>query len=213
MKHMLLTLVVFSLAITALHAQVLPGTVPPALAPDPALEQVVQSLLPAQYTAYTVAVTVILMLLLRVAKARKNGLSWSDSLLAAFTGTNVPVIIGALSLLILPSCVALSTPKAKQMELSLAQAGLIGAVASGVLSPGDAVTIAQGIAVLTSADDGTSKVMKIEKLGLDTAISKGLVKPGDIVQIKETSALITSPPPVTLPAPILPVVVGNTSGK
>lgn len=101
---------------------------------------------------------------------------------------------------------ALSTPKAKQIEIGLAKVGLMGAVAGGLVAPGDALTIAKGVAIIISADDGSSKTVKLAKLGLDTAVAKGLVNPGDVVTIKEDTALIT---PAAAPA----VVVEVTSGK
>lgn len=109
---------------------------------------------------------------------------------------------------------ALSSPNARQIELSLTKAGLLGAVAAGKLSPGDAVTIAKGVGVLTSAEDGTTKIVQLEKIGLDTAISKGLVKPGDVVQITEASAVITpAPAPISPSNVVIPTVVPIEADK
>lgn len=125
------------------------------------------------------------------------------------------LILSTLASLALTSCTtmqklgaALSTPKAKQIEIGLAQVGLVGAVAAGLVSPGDALTIAKGVAIVISADDGSSKTVKLAKLGLDTAVDKGIVKPGDVVTIKEVTAIITP-----APAPAVPEVVELTSGK
>ncbi len=125
------------------------------------------------------------------------------------------LILSTLASLSLTNCTtmqklgaALSTPKAKQIEIGFAQIGLVGAVVGGLVSPGDALTIAKGVAVITSADDGSSKTLKLTKLGLDTAVSKGIVKPGDVVTIKEVTAVIT---PAAVPA--VPAVIETTSGK
>lgn len=125
------------------------------------------------------------------------------------------LILSALASLFLTNCTmvqklgaALSTPKAKQIEIGLAQIGLVGAVVGGMVSPGDALTIAKGVAIVTSAGDGSSKTVKLTKLGLDTAVAKGVVKPGDVVTIKEVTATIT---PAATPVP--PPVVELTSGK
>jgi len=124
------------------------------------------------------------------------------------------IILSAVASLVLTNCTslqklgaALSTPRAKQIEIGLAQIGLVGAVVGGVVSPGDALTIAKGVAIVTSADDGSSKIVGLTKLGLDTAIDKGIVKPGDVVTIKEATATITP----AAPAP--PDAVELTTGK
>ena len=236
MKLILLTVAVSTLAITALHAQVLPGNAPPTLKPsielsmmqaavepavqaavdsavNPAVQEAMDALGLHKYTGLLALGFVIYLFLSRVFQGRRNGLSWLDSIAAAKNGTNVPskvpLVIACLCMLSLSSCdtmkklgAALSTPKAKQVERALADVGLVAAVAEGVLSPGDAVTIGKGVAEVTSADDGTTKTVKLAELGIKTAVDKGVVKQGDVVTIKENTALITSA--VSPVAPILP---------
>lgn len=227
----------------ALHAQVPPGTVPPALDPtaNPAVQATVQA---AATTAAQVAVQdavnpavqaavqeavdslgyhkyagvvsfgfVLFLFLSRVQQGRSNKLGWFDAILAAINGTNVPnrfqILIACLALLLIPSCTtmqkigaSLTTPKAKQVELALTDLGLHVAVDAGKLSSGDALTIGNGVAVITSGDTTISKVAQLTNLGLDAAVSKGLVKPGDSVLIKATTAVITQAiAPATPPTP------------
>lgn len=214
MKSILLILAVFTLAITALHAQV-----PDPILVDPAVQAAVNAAVPAQYAGYTSLVILSLMMLGRWVKALQNGTGIKGWFSAIWMGTNSSkplLLIACLCLLTVTSCgtlqklgAALSTPKAKQIEIGLAQIGLVGAVVGGVVSPGDALTIAKGVAIVTSADDGSSKTVKLAKLGLDTAVSKGIVKPGDVVTINAVTATIT-PAPAAAPAP---PVVELTSGK
>lgn len=210
-RIILLILAVFALAITALHAQV------PAfpIIDDPALQSAVTSMLPPAYAAYGSLTLVVGMILGRAFTALKANGGLVGIYNAIVHGTSVKLLIAGLALLTVSSCTtmqklgaALSTPKAKQIEMDLAQIGLVGAVVGGVVSPGDALTIAKGVAIVTSADNGSSKVVGLTKLGLDTAIAKGVVKPGDVVTINEVTATIT---PVAAPAP--PSVIEMTSGK
>lgn len=210
MKRILLILAVFTLAITALHAQV-----PDPVLIDPAVQAAVNAAVPAQYAGYTSLALIALMWLGRGLKALMNGGGIKGLFSSIWFGTNTPhILIACLCLLTVTSCstmqqlgAALSTPKARQIELGLAQIGLVGAVVGGLVSPGDALTIAKGVAIVT-ADDGSSKVVGLTKLGLDTAIAKGVVKQGDVVTIKEATALITpAPTPATRP------LIELTSGK
>ncbi len=225
MKHILLTLAVFTLAITALHAQVpAPDPAPAAgiSGIDPADAAAISSLLPPSLAAYGSLILVVGMILGRAYKAIKANGGIVGIYNAIVHGADVPLILGALCLLILPSCTqwsqftaALSTPKAKQIEVGLADIGLIGAVAGGVLSPGDAVSIAKGVAVITSSDTSESKIVNLSKLGLDTAVAKGVIKPGDVVQITQSSAIITPAPipPSNEAAPAVAPTADIGSGK
>lgn len=214
MKRILLILAVFTLAVTALHAQV-----PDPVLIDPAVQAAVNAAVPAQYAGYTSLAILSLMMLGRWIKALQNGTGIKGWFSAIWMGTNTnksALFIAGLCLLTMTSCdtmqklsAALSTPKAKQIEMGFAQIGLVGAVVGGVVSPGDALTIAKGVAIVTSAEDGSSKTVKLAKLGLDTAVAKGVVKPGDVVTINEVTATITPAP--TVPAP--PPVIELTSGK
>lgn len=226
MKMLSLVLAVFAIAITTLHAQVPPVAAPVVV--DPVVQAAVEAAVPAKYASYTSLGLIGLMMLGRAVKALQNGSGLKGWISAIWMGTNtpnkLPLILGALCLLTLPSCTtwakftaALSTPQARQIERSLADLGLVGAVAGGVLSPGDAVTIAKGVAVVTSPDDGSSKVVNLAKLGLATAVAKGAVKPGDVVQITDATAIITpAPPPIPPSNVVIPTVVPTAeleSGK
>lgn len=91
------------------------------------------------------------------------------------------------------------TPAQKQMVVSLEQLGLTAAVATGRISPGDALIINQTTAVLTSGETTSSKVVSLGSLGLAVAADKGIISPGDSVLIQEAGAIITKgfTPPVT----------------
>lgn len=211
MKRILLILAVFALTITSLHAQV---PVSPII-DDPALRSAVTSMLPPAYAAYGSLILVVGMIFGRAFTALKANGGLVGIYNAIVHGVTIKLLIASLCLLALPSCgtmqklgAALSTPKARQVEMDLAQIGLVGAVLGGVVSPGDALTIAKGVAIVTSPDDGSSKAVGLTKLGLDTAIAKGVVKPGDVVTIKEATATIT---PAAAPTP--PAVIEMTSGK
>jgi len=101
-----------------------------------------------------------------------------------------------LAAICLASCL---TPQQKQMVVSLEQLGLTAAVATGRISPGDALIINQTTAVLTSGETTSSKVVSLGSLGLAVAADKGIISPGDSVLIQEAGAIITKgfTPPVT----------------
>lgn len=101
-----------------------------------------------------------------------------------------------LAAICLDSCL---TPQQKQMVVSLEQLGLTAAVATGRISPGDALIINQTTAVLTSGETTSSKVVSLGSLGLAVAADKGIISPGDSVLIQEAGAIITKgfTPPVT----------------
>jgi len=102
-----------------------------------------------------------------------------------------------LAAICLASCAL--TPQQKQMVVSLEQLGLTAAVATGRISPGDALIINQTTAVLTSGETTSSKVVSLGSLGLAVAADKGIISPGDSVLIQEAGAIITKgfTPPVT----------------
>ena len=192
MKFILLTLAAFALSIAALHAQVI----------DPAVQAAVDAAVPAQYAGYTSLILIALMMLGRGIKALQNDKGIKGFFLAIWSGTNTPhILIACLCMLTMSSCstmkkigAALTTTKAKQVELALVDVGLHVALADGVITPGDAITIGNGVAVITSG-----------------ASNKGLVKPGDALLIKDSTAVITAaittPAPLTLP-PAPPAIVG-----
>jgi len=99
------------------------------------------------------------------------------------------VLIAALFCAMLAACTL--TPQQKQMVVSLEQLGATAAVATGKLSPGDALVINQTTAVLTSGDTTISKVVSLGSLGLTAAADKGIITPGDAVLIQEAGAIIT----------------------
>lgn len=125
------------------------------------------------------------------------------------------LILAALSTLALSSCstmqklgAALSTPEARQIEMGLTDLGLTAAVVTGKLTPGTALLIRDGVAVVTSGGTTLSKVQTLSDLGLTAAVNKGLLNPGDAVLIKDTTAIITQAiiPPTAESVPV-------TSGK
>ena len=139
---------------------------------------------------------------------------------AGVTGT-AKILIGCLALLTLPSCqsptiknigAALTTPKAKQVELALTDLGLHIAVNAGKLSEGDALSIGNGVAVVTSSDNTISKVVKLSSIGLDVAAQRKLISPGDNLLIKTTTAVITQALAPATPITPLPAVTTG-SGK
>lgn len=107
------------------------------------------------------------------------------------------ILIAALFCAMLAACSM--SPQQKQMLVSLEQLGITTAVATGRLSPGDALIINQTTAVLTSGETTSSKVVSLGSLGLAVAADKGIISPGDSVLIQEAGAIITKgfTPPVT----------------
>lgn len=99
------------------------------------------------------------------------------------------ILIAALFCAMLAACSM--SPQQKQMLVSLEQLGITTAVATGRLSPGDALVINQTTAVLTSGDTTMSKVVSLGSLGLTAATDKGIITPGDAVLIQEAGAIIT----------------------
>jgi hypothetical protein len=108
------------------------------------------------------------------------------------------------------SCAALLTPAAVQVEMSLATIGLQAAVAHGKVSPGDAIIIGKGVAVITSGDTTISKVVSLSNIGLDTAVAKGIINPGDSVLVKQATAVITQ---AITPPPAAPASIAVPSGQ
>ena len=112
-----------------------------------------------------------------------------------------PRYLGWSALILAAICLASCalTPQQKQMVVSLEQLGLTAAVATGRISPGDALIINQTTAVLTSGETTSSKVVSLGSLGLAVAADKGIISPGDSVLIQEAGAIITKgfTPPVT----------------
>ena len=213
MKLILCTLAIFTLVITALHAQV-PAT------PADSETAAFTSVLPVSWQGYATIALVLIPLLGRgwhawVTNGGAKGI-WN----AIVFGTNTPLklLIVGLCMLGLSSCgtmkkigAALSTPQAKQVELALVDLGLHVAVGNGVLSPGDMVTIGNGVAVITSGDTTVSKVAKLADIGIDAAVAKNLVKPGDAILIKATTAVVTQA--LTPVAPLSTPAVATSSGK
>ena len=222
MKRILLIVATFTVAITALHAQVPPAApvpIDPAVQAavdstvNPAVKAAVDDLVPHKYAGLVSLAFVAYLFFSRVMQGRKNKLSWLDAIAAAVNGTNVPtrfpILIACLCMLGLSSCstmkkigAALSTPQAKQVELALVDVGMHVALADGVITPGDVVTIGNGVAVVTSGSSTISKVMALSDLGLKAAVNKGLVKPGDAMLIKDSTTLITQA--LTPVSPITP---------
>lgn len=184
MKLMLLTLAVFTLSITALHAQVLPGTVPDALAPDPALQQMVNDLLPHKLASYSAIIVIALMFAGRVLQARKNGLNWGDAFLTAFTGTNTPtkapLIIGALCLLALPSCAGVMASLASPMTQAV--------VASAATLGKQLVQAEEQSAVAEVITKATASLAALQAQGASTDTAKEVTRQGEMAAL---SALIT----------------------
>lgn len=114
MKHTLIILAVFFAAISALHAQIIA---------DPAIQQAVSAVLPPSLAAYATTITLIIMLALRIRKARSNGLSWPASVLAAFDGTNVPAHVADAAAAVAPPP-ANVIPKASLLLASLCMLSL-----------------------------------------------------------------------------------------
>ncbi len=204
MKFFLLLTTLFALSITALHAQV------PAPTADPEAAAIT-SVLPSSWQGYATIALVLIPLLGRgwhawITNGGAKGI-WS----AIVFGTNTPkILIASLALLTLPSCTALkkvgaslSTPQAKAVEVQLANLGIQEAVNLGKLSPGDAVSIGNGIAVVTSGNSTVSKMVQLSEIGLDTAAQKGLISPGDNLIIKATTAVLTQALAPTTPAAAL----------
>ena len=119
MKRILLIVATFTVAITALHAQV-PATPPPidpavqaaVNAPiNPAVQAAIDAFVPHAYAGVAGLGLVIFLFLSRVFQGRKNKLSWLDAIAAAVNGTNVPsklpLILGACCMLTMTSCAGL----------------------------------------------------------------------------------------------------------
>lgn len=205
MKRILLIFAVFTLAITALHAQV----ADPILV-DPAVQAAVNAAVPAQYAGYTSLALIVLMWVGRGIKALMNGGGIKGFFSSIWFGTNTPhILIACLALLTLPSCSFLSSTTGRQVVVSLAEIGLKAAVDHGKLSSGDALTISHGVAVVTEGDTAKTKIIRLGELGLQTAVEKGLVKPGDAVLIHDATAVITQ---AIQAEPVVPAA-DLTSGK
>ena len=113
--------------------------------------------------------------------------------------------------LLLALTLAACTSTQRQVTRSLADLGLAAAVASGKLSPGDSLTIGNGVAILTSEGETKTKAIQLAALGLTAAAERGLIKPGDAVLIQEATAIITTA--VSQPEPPLPTVLVTSPAK
>jgi hypothetical protein len=120
---------------------------------------------------------------------------------AGVTGA-VKLLIAGLCVMTLASCSFLASAAGRQMVVSLAELGVQAAVNHGKLSPGDALTINRGVAIVTDGDTTLTKVVKIGELGLQSAVNSGLVQDGDAVLIKEATAVITKAVEVPVMGPV-----------
>lgn len=108
-----------------------------------------------------------------------------------------------------PSSCSLTPEQQQRLQsISVPAAGIISkaAVAQGWVQPGDEITIQRGIAVVTSADDGETKLFKLAEIGLDHALSKGLVSDDDTVKVDTPTQVTITSPPQQAPGPAIPPI-------
>lgn len=95
----------------------------------------------------------------------------------------------AILALLIP-CLLLSCAGLKDNAVPLAELGLAAAAAKGVIKPGDAVLISEGIALIASDADKQTKIIALKDLGAQAAVEAGKLSPGDKVLIDKASAII-----------------------
>lgn len=147
MKALLLTLTVFAVTITALHAQVLPDTVPAALAPDPLVQAAVEEAVGAKHKAIAGLALIALMWFGRAIPVLQKGTGLVGWFRAILFGTNTPmrVWIGCFAAVtLLTSC---DTPRTAAEAAKRQQYANVGdkllklGVKSGIISTDEAADI------------------------------------------------------------------------
>lgn len=108
---------------------------------------------------------------------------------------------------ITPSSCSLTPEQSQRIQaLSVPATGILSAAAisQGWVQPGDVVTIQRGVAIVTSAGDGETKLFQLAELGLDHTMRQGLVNPGDTIKLDTASTVtITTAPEVPVNEPAL----------
>jgi hypothetical protein len=120
--------------------------------------------------------------------------------LCAFIG----IIIGYT---FVPASCQISPEQMKRLQaitVPATQLGLAVAQSQGYITPGDRITITQGVAIVTSDKTPEAKLFELTELGLKEALNKGLITNGSVITL-DTPEKATIAPPDPLPAsPLLP---------
>jgi hypothetical protein len=106
------------------------------------------------------------------------------------------------------SCSSLTPEQQQRLQTITVPAtalGLAYAQSQGYISPGDRITLTQGVAIVVSDKTPEAKLFDLAELGLKDAMANGLLCPGDVVTVGTDTADITSDPgPVNPLLPPLP---------
>ena len=193
MKLTLIILAAFGLAIAALHAQT------PAVPANPDAAALT-SVLPVSWQGWATIALVLVPLLGRGWHAwTTNGgakVIWNAIVFGTNTPSKLPLVLGVLCLLLIPSCQSLktfgamvktfnSTPQGQAVDLSIEKLGMAVALEKGLVTPGQQVTILHTLAIVTDPNDSTvNKVLKLADVGLADEVAAGKLTPGDSLLIK-----------------------------
>lgn len=107
---------------------------------------------------------------------------------------------------LLPASCQLSPEQARRLQSITVPAtslGLAVAQSQGYVTPGDRITITQGVAIVTSDKTTEAKLYELAELGLKSALERGLIKDGNVITLDTPEKATIAPPNVS--APPLPV--------
>lgn len=163
------------------------------------LSQLDPSFMPAKCAGYTLTLTVILkavqMALLKIGDRADDGLlngSFDPEKPVVKKDTTPPSALPLLALCSALLSLASCTAPQQDAAFKLTELGLQTAANRGVIKPGDALVIGQGVAVLTNPEsDERDTVMRLADLGAKAAVSRGLLAPGDAVLILDGAAIVS----------------------
>ncbi len=107
---------------------------------------------------------------------------------------------------LLPVSCQLSPEAQKRLQtitVPVTSLGLAYAQSQGYITPGDRITITQGVAIVTSDKTPEAKLFELTELGLKSAQESGLIKDGNVITLDSSEKATIAPPSEPL-NPLLP---------
>lgn len=108
---------------------------------------------------------------------------------------------------LLPASCQLSPEQQKRLQsitVPVTSLGLAYAQSQGYVTPGDRITITQGVAIVTSDKTPEAKLFELTELGLKTALERGLIQNGNVITLDSPEKATIAPPETLPPNPLLP---------
>ena len=106
-----------------------------------------------------------------------------------------------------PTSCSLTPEQQKRLQsiaVPAASLGLAYAQSQGYITPGDRITITQGVAVVVSDKTPEAKLFDLAELGLKEAMAKGLIENGNVITLTNDETASIAAPPGEPVNPLLP---------